>query len=84
MVRGIETFDPGGSAGFGTWLVTIAKNCYVDHLRRSRVLPEDIDALPLPGGVDPAEAVERKLQCEELLAEPEAPHRRRISRSRSN
>lgn len=25
MIRSIEKFDPGGSAAFGTWLITIAK-----------------------------------------------------------
>ena len=34
MIRNIERFDPGGSATFGTWLIAIAKNCYIDHLRR--------------------------------------------------
>ncbi len=32
MIRSIEKFDTEGSAGFGTWLVTIAKNCYIDNL----------------------------------------------------
>lgn len=37
MIRSIEKFDPGGSAAFGTWLITIAKNCYIDHLRKNRM-----------------------------------------------
>lgn len=47
MIQSIESFDPGGRASFGTWLITIAKNCYIDHLRRNRVHIEDIDALPI-------------------------------------
>lgn len=67
MIRSIEKYDPNGSAAFGTWLVTIAKNCYIDHLRRNRVYPEDIEALPLTDNRNVALEVEQKLQYEELL-----------------
>ena len=68
MIRSIETFDPGGSAAFGTWLITIARNCYIDHLRRNRIYLEDFDALSLPDGHDLSGEVEQKLQYEALLA----------------
>lgn len=68
MIRNIEKFDPGGAAAFGTWLITIAKNGYIDHLRRNRVHFEDIESLPLEDEHDVADAVERKLRYEELLA----------------
>lgn len=68
MIRSIETFDPGGRAAFGTWLITIAKNCYIDYLRRNRIYLEDIDALPLEDTHNVADAVERKLQYEQVLA----------------
>lgn len=44
MIRSIERFDPGGSAAFGTWLITIAKNCYIDHLRKNRIHLEAVSA----------------------------------------
>ena len=59
MIRSIEKFDPNGSAGFGTWLITIAKNVYIDHLRRNRVCLEELPALP-DEGPDMADEVERK------------------------
>ena len=68
MIRSIEKYDPGGSAGFGTWLITIAKNCYIDHLRRNRIYLEDIASLPLADERCVADEVERKLQYEQLLA----------------
>ncbi len=71
MIRSIEKFDPGGSAGFGTWLVTIAKNCYIDHLRRRSVYLEDIESFPLEDKRNVADEVERKLQYEQLLAQLE-------------
>ena len=68
MIRNIETYDPGGSAGFGTWLITIARNCYIDHLRRNRVCPEDIDALTLADSRDVADEVGQHLAYEQVLA----------------
>ncbi|MDO4370800.1 MAG: sigma-70 family RNA polymerase sigma factor [Clostridia bacterium] len=71
MVRNIEKFDPNGGAGLGTWLITIAKNGYIDHLRRNRIHLENIDALPLAsGGI--ADAVAQKLQYEQLIKALEA------------
>ncbi len=67
MIRSIEKYDPGGSASFGTWLITIAKNCYIDHLRRNRIHLEDIDSLPLEDERNVADEVERKLQYEQIL-----------------
>lgn len=64
MIQNIEKFDPGGSAGFGTWLITVAKNCYIDHLRRNRIYPEDIESLAIEDEQNVADEVERKLQYE--------------------
>ena len=71
MIRTIEAFDTGGRAGFGTWLITIAKNSYIDHLRRNRIYLEDIESLPLEDERNMADEVERKLQYEQLLEELE-------------
>ena len=67
MIRNIEKFDSGGSAAFGTWLIAIAKNCYIDYLRRNRVHLEDIDSLPLEDEGSVADEVERKLQYEKIV-----------------
>ncbi len=67
MIRSIEKYDPGGSASFGTWLITIAKNCYIDHLRRNRIHLEDIDLLPVEDERNVADEVERKLQYEQIM-----------------
>lgn len=67
MIRNIEKFDPGGSAAFGTWLITIAKNCYIDHLRRNRIYLENIDDLPIEDERTVADEVEHKLEYERVL-----------------
>lgn len=69
MIKSIEKYDPGGSAGFGTWLITIARNCLIDYLRRNRVITDNIDLLSIEDSGSVADEVERKLQYEELLAE---------------
>ena len=71
MIRNIEKFDPRGNAKFGTWLITIAKNCYIDHLRRNRIYLKDIESLPLEDERNVEDDAERKIQYEELLAELE-------------
>lgn len=71
MINSIEKFNPAGSAKFGTWLIAIAKNCYIDHLRRNRVHIEDITEMPLADEKDFTQEVERKIQYDELLAATE-------------
>lgn len=53
---------------FGTWLITIAKNCYIDHLRRNRIELEDIDSLPLEDERNVEDEVEQKLRYEQVMA----------------
>ncbi len=67
MIRSIDKYDSGGSASFGTWLITIARNCYIDHLRRNRIHLEDIDSLPLEDKRNVAGEVEQKLQYEQIV-----------------
>lgn len=68
MIRSIERFDPGGSASFGTWLITIARNCYIDQLRRNRIRLEDIDSIQLEDARNVANEVERRLQYEQIMS----------------
>lgn len=67
MIRGIDRYDPGGKAGFGTWLIAIAKNCYVDSLRRNRVVLSDVEELQLGDPFDMADSVLQKMTHEEVL-----------------
>ena len=67
MIRNIEKFDPGGSASFGTWLIAIAKNCCIDHLRRCRIRTECTDGSVLVSEDDVAFEVEERLEYEDVL-----------------
>ena len=67
MIRNIEKFDTGGSATFGTWLITIAKNCFIDHLRRNHIRFEDIDDIQIADKHSMEEDIERKTEYERVL-----------------
>jgi RNA polymerase sigma-70 factor (ECF subfamily) len=69
MIRSIEKYDCSGTAAFGTWIITIAKNCYIDHLRRNRISFEDIDGLQLDGKTDPADQAAAEIQFAEVRSE---------------
>lgn len=68
MIRSIEKYNIGGNAVFGTWLITIAKNCYIDYLRRNRIHLESIDEFMLTDESNVTTEVERKLLYEQLIA----------------
>ena len=34
IIRGIDRFDIHGKAKFSTYIIVIAKNCYIDNLRK--------------------------------------------------
>ena len=50
LIRSIRQYEPSGQAAFATYLMTIAKHCYLDFLRRNRHIAIDFDALELPSG----------------------------------
>ena len=67
MIQNIEKFNLSGNASLGTWLITIAKNCYIDHLRRNRIYLENIDEVPIADNRSLSDDIDQKLQYEELL-----------------
>lgn len=67
MICGIDSYSPDGKAGFGTWLITIAKNCYIDYLRRNRIYPENIEDIQMKSDFDIFSEVYAKTEYEEIL-----------------
>jgi RNA polymerase sigma-70 factor (ECF subfamily) len=43
LIRGIELFDIHGSASFATYVMTVAKNCYIDYLRINKRILLNLD-----------------------------------------
>lgn len=69
MIRSIELYIPAGTASFRTWLLTIAKNCCIDHMRRSRIPPISTERLALADDRDYPGEVEDRLRFQALLQE---------------
>lgn len=66
LIRGIDRFDVRGKASFSTWVVTIAKNCYLDHLRRNKRETVSLDGQEIPSRFSVQDAVLSRLQEAEL------------------
>ena len=67
MIRNIEKYEINGNACFGTWIVAIAKNCYIDYLRHNHVYIDNIDDLQIDSNSDISNEICNKLQYEEAL-----------------
>lgn len=70
MVQNIEKYDLKSKAGFGTWLITIAKNCYIDYLRKNKVIISDIEALQIDDGSDISDEIMKKMENEIISSLP--------------
>lgn len=51
LIKNIDKFNIKGKASFSTYLVTIAKNCYIDYLRRNNKELQEIDINNMPDKV---------------------------------
>lgn len=67
VIRNIDKYDTTQKSGFGTWIITIARNSYIDYLRRNRMCPENIDEIEVAAESNTMERVIRKLQYEEAM-----------------
>jgi RNA polymerase sigma-70 factor (ECF subfamily) len=50
LIRSIDKFDVYGKAAFGTYLITIARNCYFDYLRKNKNIVLNIDDYEIVAG----------------------------------
>lgn len=67
MIRNIEKYNLDGKSSFGTWLVTIAKNTYIDYIRRNSIYFKNIEDLQLNDQSDVEACMLQKLQYKEAL-----------------
>jgi len=72
LIRSIRQYEPSGQAAFATYLITIAKHCYLDFLRRNQHITVDFDALVLPSGEFFEGEIERREDAETLRRAMEA------------
>jgi RNA polymerase sigma-70 factor, ECF subfamily len=70
MIRSIDKFDLKGSAKFYTYLICIAKNCYIDYYRKEKKRSKDIsidDHIGFQAGNNIEELVISKMENMNIL-----------------
>jgi RNA polymerase sigma-70 factor (ECF subfamily) len=71
MIKGIDKFDLQGKAKFSTYLITIAKNCYIDYYRREKKRMSEVSIDELSNieasGTNVQELIVAKLYNESVL-----------------
>ncbi len=67
VIRGIDRFQLEGKATFSTWVMTIAKHCYLDYLRRTKHVLLSLDAQDEASPFNVQDAVLQCLQTDEVL-----------------
>lgn len=66
MIQNFDCFDSHRGTSFGTWLISISKNCYIDSLRKNRMESADVEQLEVADPRDVAADVIRRTQYEEV------------------
>lgn len=67
LIRGIENFNVHGKAAFSTYMMTIAKNCYIDYLRKNRQFTVSLDDQELISEENIQDKVLGAMQMDELM-----------------
>lgn len=67
LIRSIDKFDVYGKAAFGTYLMTIAKNCYVDYLRKNKNIMLDIDEQIIAGRSTVEDEILKGIEASEIM-----------------
>ncbi len=67
IIRTIDSFDINGRASFGTYIITTAKNLYIDRLRRNRITVDSLNDLEITSGEDIEQKVITSLEFSEVM-----------------
>lgn len=67
LIRRIDQFDIHGKASFSTYVMTIARNCYIDNWRRNRQTVLSLEEQTIVSDADLQEEVLNGLQAEEVM-----------------
>ena len=67
MIRTIDKYKTNGKASFATYIITIAKNTWIDHMRRNKVVLGDLSETETQSGDDTERKVITKMQYEEII-----------------
>lgn len=72
MIRTIDRYQPEGRASFATYLMTIAKNRWIDFVRRSSPLITSLSEVDLPGNDQAERQALTHIAYEEVMASVDA------------
>lgn len=67
LIRGIDKFNINGNATFSTYVITIAKNCYIDYIRKKRQITVSLEEQEIASSENPLNTVTDVVQMEEVL-----------------
>lgn len=67
IIRTIENYDINGNASFATYIITAAKNKYIDYLRKNKVLFSDISEVEIQSDENVENKVISGMQFDEIL-----------------
>lgn len=68
VIRTIDSYNIGKKAGFGTYVITIAKNSYIDYWRKNKTVLADLSEMELSSDGGFEERLFRKFEYEEVMS----------------
>lgn len=71
LIINIEKFDVKGTAKFSTYLIKIAKNCYLDYLKRKQRISSEVDIETISDAISIEDKIEKKEELNKVLEELE-------------
>lgn len=72
LIRSIDNYNVRGETSFSSYLMTIAKNCYIDHLRKNRKIVLSIDDFEIADRTLLEDRVLNEFQMSEIIKEIDA------------
>ena len=67
IIRAIDTYDISGRATFATYIITVAKNCYIDCCRKNKEIFTDISEIDIGDSKNLEEQIVNKLEYEKII-----------------
>ena len=67
VIRSIEEYKTDGRASFATYVITIAKNTYIDYLRRNKVILSELSEAETKSGENIEDKVLTNIEYNEVI-----------------
>ena len=72
LIRSIDNYNVKSETSFSSYLMTIARNCYIDHLRKNRKIVLSIDDFEIADKTLLEDSVHNAFQVSEIIKEIDA------------